>query len=63
LHEIADISEKMNPGGLDRGGMWQYAKMISNLREKSGGDGLPPLRVEGGCDAMKQDDKTRRRRT
>lgn len=36
LHEIADMAEKMNPGGLDRGGMWQYANMISN-REKSMG--------------------------
>lgn len=61
LHEIADISEKKSPGGLDRGGMWQYANMISKLREKSGGDGLPPLRVEGGSDAIKQDSKTRKR--
>ena len=36
----------MNPGGLDRGGMWHYGNMISFLREKSGSAGLPPLRVE-----------------
>lgn len=61
LHEIADIAENMNPGGLDRGGMWQYANMISNLREKSGSAGLPPLRVEGGVDANQQDGDTRKR--
>lgn len=66
LHEIADMAEKMNPGGLDRGGMWQYANMISNLRKKHGSDGLPPLRVEGGDDTTKQESdprsRTRRRR-
>jgi hypothetical protein len=66
LHEIADAAEKMNPGGLDRGGMWQYANMISNLREKSGVDGLPPLRVESGGNPTNEDNEariiTRRRR-
>jgi hypothetical protein len=59
LHEIADAAEKLNPGGLDRGGMWQYANMISNLRERSGMDGLPPLRVEDGGYAAKESNETR----
>ncbi len=44
LHEVAEVANKMNPGGLDRGGMWQYANMVCNMNESD----LPPLRVEGG---------------
>ena len=44
LHEVSEASATMSPGGLDRGGMWQYAKMIRNMAE---GESLPPLRVGG----------------
>ena len=47
LREVANVAEEMNPGGLDKGGMWQYANMIKNMAEKKGKDGLPPLRVGG----------------
>jgi hypothetical protein len=35
----------MNPGGLDKGGMWQYANMIHKIAKE---EGLPPLRVGVG---------------
>mmetsp|Transcript_28620 Transcript_28620/g.46914 ORF Transcript_28620/g.46914 Transcript_28620/m.46914 type:complete len:206 (-) Transcript_28620:406-1023(-) len=59
LHEVADVARKMNPGGLDRGGMWQYANMIRNMAE---GNGLPPLRVGGGDDTNEEVEKRLRRR-
>mmetsp|Transcript_26427 Transcript_26427/g.56199 ORF Transcript_26427/g.56199 Transcript_26427/m.56199 type:complete len:229 (+) Transcript_26427:3-689(+) len=46
FREVADVAEKMNPGGLDRGGMWQYANMIRNMADKNE-DGIPPLRISG----------------
>ena len=54
LREVAEVAD-MSPGGLDRGGMWQYAKMVKNMAQE---EGLPPLRVEGADVAV----KTRRRR-
>ncbi len=47
LYEVADVANKMNPGGLDKGGMWQYASMINKMAPSD----LPPLRVEVGDDA------------
>lgn len=44
FHEVAEAANKMNPGGLDEGGMWQYANMICNMNTSD----LPHLRVEGG---------------
>ena len=45
LHEVAQVAEEMNPGGLDKGGMWQYANMIHKIAKE---EGLPPLRVGVG---------------
>ena len=61
LHEVAEVANKMNPGGLDKGGMWQYANMIRNMNTSD----LPPLRVEGGDgtnDGNGTANKRRRRR-
>lgn len=58
LHEVADVANKMNPGGLDKGGMWQYADMISKMASSD----LPPLRVEGGNDANNGNGTGNRRR-
>lgn len=61
LHEVVDVAETMNPAGLDRGGMWQYANMIRNMAKEEG-KGLPPLRVGGGDDAKESEKRVRRRR-
>ena len=61
LHEVVDVAETMNPAGLDRGGMWQYANMIRNMAKEEG-KGLPPLRVGGGDDAKESENRVRRRR-
>lgn len=62
LHEVADVVEKMNPGGLDKGGMWQYANMVHRMA-KDESKGLPPLRVGGGSDDdAKEKSSVRRRR-
>ena len=53
LREVAEVAD-MSPGGLDRGGMWQYAKMVKNMAQE---EGLPPLQLEGVGEV-----KTRRRR-
>jgi hypothetical protein len=58
LHEVADVANKMNPGGLDKRGMWQYANMISKMASSD----LPPLRVEGGDDANNGSGTGNRRR-
>lgn len=42
LHEVAQVAEEMNPGGLDKGGMWQFANIVSKIAKE---EGLPPLRV------------------
>jgi hypothetical protein len=55
LREVAQVAD-MSPGGLDRGGMWQYASMVRNMAEE---EGLPPLQVGGDVEEEK---KTRRRR-
>jgi len=55
LHEVAEVAATMNPGGLDRGGMWQYANMIRNMGS------LPPLQVGSGIDRS-SDQRLRRRR-
>jgi len=60
LREVAKVSKEMNPGGLDRGGMWQYANMIRNMEEK--GQDLPPLRVDGGEEGKEGKRLNRRRR-
>ncbi|KAL7529801.1 hypothetical protein ACHAXR_004358 [Thalassiosira sp. AJA248-18] len=61
LREVAEVAEKMNPGGLDKGGMWQYANMIRTMA-KEGGEGLPPLRVDGGDDVDRKESESRVRR-
>jgi hypothetical protein len=58
LHEVASVANNMNPGGLDRGGMWHYANMIRNISPSH----LPPLRVEGGVDANNDSGTGNRRR-
>ena len=52
LREVAQVAEEMNPGGLDKGGMWQYANMVNRMAKE---EGLPPLRVGNGGDADKGD--------
>jgi hypothetical protein len=42
LREVAQVAEEMNPGGLDKGGMWQYANMVNRMAKE---DGLPPLQL------------------
>ena len=55
LREVAQVAEEMNPGGLDKGGMWQYANMVNRMAKE---EGLPPLRVgNGGGDI--EDDRSR----
>ncbi|KAL7472273.1 hypothetical protein ACHAXS_012606 [Conticribra weissflogii] len=61
LHEVAEVAATMNPGGLDRGGMWQYANMIRNMAECDG-KGLPPLQVGGRIDPGSQQPVGRRRK-
>lgn len=54
LREVAQVAD-MSPGGLDRGGMWQYANMVRTVAEE---EGLPPLQVGGDV----EEEKKRRRR-
>jgi hypothetical protein len=56
LREVAQVAEEMNPGGLDKGGMWQYANMINNMAKEEGR--LPPLRVDGGVIADDEEGTT-----
>ena len=58
LHEMAQLSEDMAPGGLDKGGMWQFA---AAMREKAKRGDLPPLQVSEG-ENKSQGKSTRRRR-
>mmetsp|Transcript_5109 Transcript_5109/g.8416 ORF Transcript_5109/g.8416 Transcript_5109/m.8416 type:complete len:238 (-) Transcript_5109:68-781(-) len=60
LREVAQVAEEMNPGGLDKGGMWQYANMVNRMAKE---EGLPPLRVgKGGDDNESRSGVARRRR-
>lgn len=63
LRELHDVANKLNPGGLDKGGFWAYANMIGRMSLTD----LPPLRVDSGNDASTYDKgadkvKTRRKR-
>ena len=55
LREVANVADTMSPGGLDRGGMWQYANMVRNMAQQGN---LPPLQMEGSV----EEEKNRRRR-
>ena len=57
LREVAELAEDMAPGGLDKGGLWQFA---ASMREKAKRGDLPPLQMSEGENASKA--KTRRRR-
>ena len=59
LHDVAEVSEDMAPGGLDKGGMWQLA---ADMREKAKRGDLPPLQVSEGESNGRQGKSTRRRR-
>ena len=59
LHDVAEVSEDMAPGGLDKGGMWQFA---ADMREKAKRGDLPPLQVSEGESNGRQGKSTRRRR-
>ena len=41
--QIANCSKKLQPGGLDKGGMWEFARSVAE-RVKNGG--VAPLRVK-----------------
>jgi hypothetical protein len=61
LRELHDVANKLNPGGLDKGGFWAYANMIGRMSLTD----LPPLRVDSGNDASTDDkgtDKVKTRR-
>ena len=58
LHEVAEVASRMNPGGLDRGGMWQYANMVKKAKEEGG---LPDLQLGGGGEAGEKKRRRRRR--
>ena len=62
LREVAQVAEAMNPGGLDKGGMWQYANMVNRMAKEEGG--LPPLQLgrEEDDNAESQSGVARRRR-
>ena len=60
LREVAQVAEEMNPGGLDKGGMWQYANMVNRMAKSR--DGLPPLRVDGGGEGVDGKSGVSRRR-
>ena len=66
LREVADVATDMNPGGVDKGGMWQYANMIRNMAEDEGKVSRPLLCVDGGEYANNKESgictKRRRRR-
>ena len=57
LREVAELAEDMAPGGLDKGGLWQFA---ASMREKAKRGDLPPLQMSVGENASET--KTRRRR-
>ena len=57
LREVAELAEDMAPGGLDKGGLWQFA---ASMRETAKRGDLPPLQMSVGDNASKT--KTRRRR-
>jgi len=61
LREVAEVAEQnMAPGGLDKGGMWQFA---AAMREKARRGELPPLQVAEGEESRAQSGgKARRRR-
>ena len=54
LRELHDVANKLNPGGLDKGGFWAYANMIGRMSLTD----LPPLRVDSGNDASTNDNAT-----
>ena len=46
--EVADVTEGMSPGGLDKGGMWELAASIRR-RHRDGDGGDDPLRLGAGA--------------
>eukprot|EP00563_Minutocellus_polymorphus_P015875 CAMPEP_0181050204 /NCGR_PEP_ID=MMETSP1070-20121207/16395_1 /TAXON_ID=265543 /ORGANISM="Minutocellus polymorphus, Strain NH13" /LENGTH=148 /DNA_ID=CAMNT_0023129141 /DNA_START=258 /DNA_END=701 /DNA_ORIENTATION=+ len=50
LREVAELTEGMAPGGLDKGGMWQFA---ATMREKAKRGDLPPLQMSEGENTSK----------
>jgi hypothetical protein len=58
LREVAEVAD-MSPGGLDKGGMWEYAKSIRNMAQE---EGLPPLHVEGGENDQRRTGRRRRKK-
>ena len=60
LREVAQVAEEMNPGGLDKGGMWQYANMVNRMAKEEGG--LPPLQLGDDNNAKSRSGVARRRR-
>ena len=58
LREVVEVAD-MSPGGLDKGGMWEYARSVQNMAKE---DGLPPLRMEGGSGEVDQPKKRRGRK-
>lgn len=60
LREVAEVTDGMSEGGLDKGGMWAYAR---ELREKTRNGSMPSLRVsDGGSSTDANNGKRRRRR-
>eukprot|EP00549_Striatella_unipunctata_P016212 CAMPEP_0118725484 /NCGR_PEP_ID=MMETSP0800-20121206/33166_1 /TAXON_ID=210618 ORGANISM="Striatella unipunctata, Strain CCMP2910" /NCGR_SAMPLE_ID=MMETSP0800 /ASSEMBLY_ACC=CAM_ASM_000638 /LENGTH=195 /DNA_ID=CAMNT_0006634189 /DNA_START=1345 /DNA_END=1932 /DNA_ORIENTATION=+ len=61
IRELIEVSETMNPGGLDKGGMWQLAAMMKNQAQKHG---MPPAEIaaSSGSDREKRTDVGRGRR-
>ena len=59
LREVAELAEDMAPGGLDKGGMWQFA---ASMREKAKRGDLPPLQMSEGENANKTKARRRRRK-
>lgn len=62
LREVAQVAEEMNPGGLDKGGMWQYANMVNRMAKE---EGLPPLQLgrdDDGDNAESRSGSVARRR-
>ena len=61
LREVAAVTEGMSQGGLDKGGMWQYAR---ELQEKAKKGDMPSLRVsDGGSSSSTSKGRRRRRRS
>lgn len=59
LREVAELTEGMSQGGLDKGGMWAFA---ASLRQRAKSGDLPPLRVSEGQKERKDGKPARRRR-